>query len=301
MHTNGRKPRVPFARRVWLHSKNKPLPTYGVNISESGIFLQTSDPPMVGEEIELNFSIEEHSNIVAIAKVIWVKPFELINVDGRLPGLGAQFTSLDDEAVRQIRAYVTQQEPRIKLVKQENVTQVRPLEKPARPVANEENAFEKAMLLQIKGDPAPLHGFSSKLTEDGLEFHVDYVPDNSIVKRSQQLERLKKLKGTIALPVQIHSANYRFDEDGNQRILDLKLDFTEIVGDLENTLNKLANDQTPRRPRSSQDSGTNFRRLQNTGISQAVIRQRPWVRVLKQALTIVSGVIAGLIISQFIH
>jgi uncharacterized protein (TIGR02266 family) len=91
----------------------KPLRLWGENLSEDGIFLQTSQPWTVGERLALRIPIEEERVVIRQAEVVWVRPFEPINVDGRLPGIGVRFLSVDPPyraAIRQLLLRVEQEQ-----------------------------------------------------------------------------------------------------------------------------------------------------------------------------------------------
>jgi uncharacterized protein (TIGR02266 family) len=83
----------------------KPLRLWGENLSEGGIFLQTSQPWSVGERLALRIPVEDERVVIRQAEVAWVRPFEPINVDGRLPGIGVRFLAVDPPyraAIRQL-------------------------------------------------------------------------------------------------------------------------------------------------------------------------------------------------------
>jgi len=83
----------------------KPLKLWGENLSEGGIFLQTNQPWLIGEKLALRIPVEEERVVIRQAEVAWVRPFEPINVDGRMAGIGVRFLSIDPPyraAIRQV-------------------------------------------------------------------------------------------------------------------------------------------------------------------------------------------------------
>ncbi|HEY4118110.1 MAG TPA: PilZ domain-containing protein [Byssovorax sp.] len=100
--------RAPFFAEVDIVAASLPAPrrVWGSDVSESGIFLQTTQPFRVGDRVSLRFDLEEHEVHVRAAEVMWVRAFEPIAVDGRLPGVGLKFVALDPPARAALRRFV---------------------------------------------------------------------------------------------------------------------------------------------------------------------------------------------------
>lgn len=83
-----------------------PQRLWGQDLSEAGIFLQTTKPYHPGDRLSLRFDVTGNEVHVRAAEVVWVRPFEPISVDGSLPGIGVRFLSVDPPARAAIRRYV---------------------------------------------------------------------------------------------------------------------------------------------------------------------------------------------------
>ena len=70
------------AMRVWCH-----------DVSETGMFLQTTEPFRTGETVSLRFDVDQQEVHVRAAEVVWVRSFEPISLDGKEPGVGLRFIS----------------------------------------------------------------------------------------------------------------------------------------------------------------------------------------------------------------
>ncbi len=101
-------PRASFFAEVDVLCAAEAMPqrVWGQNLSETGVFLQTTKPFHPGDRLSLRFDIAESEVHVRAAEVVWVKPFEPINVDGTLPGVGVRFLSVDPPTRAAIRRYV---------------------------------------------------------------------------------------------------------------------------------------------------------------------------------------------------
>lgn len=93
---------------VLTHGEAMPQRYWGQNLSEAGMFVQTSRSFAPGDRLSLRFDVDAQEVHVRAAEVVWVKPFEPINVDGQLPGVGVRFLSVDPPARAAIRRYVNQ-------------------------------------------------------------------------------------------------------------------------------------------------------------------------------------------------
>ena len=80
------------AMRVWCH-----------DVSETGMFLQTTEPFRTGETVSLRFDVDQQEVHVRAAEVVWVRSFEPISLDGKEPGVGLRFISVDPPARAALR------------------------------------------------------------------------------------------------------------------------------------------------------------------------------------------------------
>ncbi|MCC7110684.1 MAG: AMIN domain-containing protein, partial [Deltaproteobacteria bacterium] len=78
-------------------------------VSETGMFLQTTHPYRVGDRVALRFDLEDNEVHVRAAEVMWVRSFEPISVDGRIPGVGVRFVTLDPPARAALRRLVREE------------------------------------------------------------------------------------------------------------------------------------------------------------------------------------------------
>ena len=221
------KPRVPFTSKVWyrLPQSKKAISSVGANLSESGIFVQTTDPPEVGSQIGLQFFVEGSDQPVeAIAQVIWVKPFEPINIDGLLPGMGAKFLTIGASSVDSIRCFV-----------EDNIKKT----PPPPPVhtntilqSNEKKItsfpLENPMVLQLKGDHEPIFGYSTEIDQGSIRFCTDFVPKESVAHGLENKSVAKKVRGCIGIPVEIEQIARQQHGSADPRQLSMSLDFIEL-------------------------------------------------------------------------
>lgn len=109
-HNARQTDRAPFFTEIDVLSAGTPTPRrlWGADVSESGVFLQTTHPYRVGDRVALRFDVDEHEVHVRAAEVMWVRPFEPISVDGRLPGIGLRFITVDPPARAALRRLVRQ-------------------------------------------------------------------------------------------------------------------------------------------------------------------------------------------------
>src|SRR5207244_9839782 len=79
--------RAPFFAEVDVVAAGLPAPrrVWGTDVSETGMFLQTTQPFRIGDRVSIRFDVAEREVHVRAAEVMWVRPFEPINVDGKLP------------------------------------------------------------------------------------------------------------------------------------------------------------------------------------------------------------------------
>ncbi len=70
---------------------------YSKNISAGGIFIETRTPLPVGTTVEMRFQPPGASGVIdVVGKVVWVNPYRE-GEENPNPGMGIQFTGLDDE------------------------------------------------------------------------------------------------------------------------------------------------------------------------------------------------------------
>jgi uncharacterized protein (TIGR02266 family) len=82
-----------FEEFVTQHSKN---------ISETGIFLQTTDPQAPGSELVLEFEVEGGTQLIrGLGEVVWARGPKA--AQDRPPGMGVRFTSLDAQSRKLIQ------------------------------------------------------------------------------------------------------------------------------------------------------------------------------------------------------
>lgn len=105
--------RAPFSARVDVvpHGTPTALSVWCQDLSETGMFVQTTEAFMVGDLLSLRFEVDGQPVHIRAAEVVWIRRFEPINVDGRLPGLGLRFVSIDPPARAAMRRAVQRGRP----------------------------------------------------------------------------------------------------------------------------------------------------------------------------------------------
>jgi Tfp pilus assembly protein PilZ len=105
--------RAPFSARVDVvpHGTPGSVAVWCQDLSETGMFVQTTEAFVVGDLLSLRFEVDGHPVHVRAAEVVWIRRFEPINVDGRLPGLGLRFVSIDPPARAALRRVVQRGRP----------------------------------------------------------------------------------------------------------------------------------------------------------------------------------------------
>ncbi len=69
---------------------------YSRNLSEGGMFIQTSNPRPVGTCVYLEFSLKNGDELVRVkAEVVWTRSLEESN-DSNPPGMGLKFLDMDE-------------------------------------------------------------------------------------------------------------------------------------------------------------------------------------------------------------
>jgi hypothetical protein len=107
--------RAPFFAEVDVLQReaDEPRRVWGTDVSEGGMFLQTTHPFRIGEKVSLRFDVpvdrgdgnEDHEVHIRAAEVRWVRPFAPVAVDGQLPGIGLKFLALDPPARAALRRF----------------------------------------------------------------------------------------------------------------------------------------------------------------------------------------------------
>jgi hypothetical protein len=99
--------RAPFIAEVDILATGAPVPrrVWGSDVSETGIFLQTTHPFRVGDRVSLRFDVAAQEVHVRAAEVMWVRPFEPVSVDGRMPGIGIKFLAVDPPTRAALRRF----------------------------------------------------------------------------------------------------------------------------------------------------------------------------------------------------
>lgn len=110
-HNARQTDRAPFFAEIDVLAADTPAPRrlWGGDVSETGMFLQTTHPYRVGDRVALRFDLDDSEVHVRAAEVMWVRPFEPISVDGRMPGVGVRFVTLDPPARAALRRLVREE------------------------------------------------------------------------------------------------------------------------------------------------------------------------------------------------
>lgn len=100
--------RAPFFAEVDVLAAGTPAPrrVWGSDVSETGMFLQTTHPFRIGDRVSLRFDCADDAVHVRAAEVMWVRPFESVSVDGKMPGVGLKFVALDPPSRAALRKMV---------------------------------------------------------------------------------------------------------------------------------------------------------------------------------------------------
>lgn len=109
-HSARQTDRAPFFAEIDLLAADAVTPRrlWGGDVSEAGMFVQTTHPYRVGDKVALRFDLDDQEVHVRAAEVMWVRPFEPISVDGKMPGVGLRFVTLDPPARAALRRLVRQ-------------------------------------------------------------------------------------------------------------------------------------------------------------------------------------------------
>jgi molecular chaperone DnaK len=103
-------PRVDFFNRVHVlvPDDNTSIDVFASNVSRGGMFLRSNRPLPKGKKITLEFETKNGPVRVDESEVVWNKPFDPINVDGKSPGMGVQFRNVSSDARQKIESFITE-------------------------------------------------------------------------------------------------------------------------------------------------------------------------------------------------
>lgn len=89
-----RQPRLPISLEVAYRTAGAFLVSYSINLSKGGIFLETSQPLEIGEQLTLKFDVPGVGPLEVLGTVAWVRAG---SHDGLPDGMGIQFDQLDQQ------------------------------------------------------------------------------------------------------------------------------------------------------------------------------------------------------------
>jgi type IV pilus assembly protein PilZ len=89
-----RQPRLPISLEVAYRTAGAFLVSYSINLSKGGIFLETSQPLEIGEQLTLKFDVPGVGPLEVVGTVAWVRAG---SHDGLPDGMGIQFDMLDQK------------------------------------------------------------------------------------------------------------------------------------------------------------------------------------------------------------
>lgn len=88
--------RIPIQILVDYKAEGSYLFDFCKDIGSGGIFIETSTPKEIGDELELTFTIpDSKQTITTLGKVIWSQPY--VEGNKQPAGMGIQFISFSDE------------------------------------------------------------------------------------------------------------------------------------------------------------------------------------------------------------
>ena len=79
--------RVPGKLKISYIDEGDYLFSHTKDISADGMFIQTENPPQVGESVDLTFSIGKLKNVSIAAKVVWINALD----SSKDSGMGVRF------------------------------------------------------------------------------------------------------------------------------------------------------------------------------------------------------------------
>lgn len=103
-------PRVKMQAAIDLHSENNFFAGFSANISDGGLFVATVNLVPIGTEIDLTFTLPTGERISAHGVVRWRREVN-DKLPDAFPGIGVQFTKLQDDAHHAITRFVASREP----------------------------------------------------------------------------------------------------------------------------------------------------------------------------------------------
>ncbi|HCF61453.1 MAG TPA: TIGR02266 family protein [Myxococcales bacterium] len=99
-----RYPRAALGSRCWCETDGITLYARAMNVSEGGLFIRTYAPLQRGSPARLRFPVDKGGEVAADAVVVWVRePAEPEHV---VPGMGLQFTTIDEASLAAIRDFI---------------------------------------------------------------------------------------------------------------------------------------------------------------------------------------------------
>ena len=100
--------RVPLrVLRVETELKGEVFFGYAINLSVTGIFIQTSSPKEVGTQFRVRFSLPRDPKIIeCLTEVVWSRHYT--GKTGVSPGMGLRFIDLNPECQEAIAKFISQ-------------------------------------------------------------------------------------------------------------------------------------------------------------------------------------------------
>ncbi len=102
--------RVKMQAAITMSSDNNFFNGFSTNISDGGVFIATVTQLPIGTEMDLSFSLPSGEQIKAHGVVRWTREVNDKTPD-IMPGLGVQFTQIDEAALAAIQDFVRDREP----------------------------------------------------------------------------------------------------------------------------------------------------------------------------------------------
>lgn len=91
-----REPRIPIQLKVDVESPNNHyLFEYSTNLSQNGIFIQTTEPEEPGTLVNIQFTLPNNQVIRTRGEVIWVNSID--SEEEEEPGMGVKFIGISDD------------------------------------------------------------------------------------------------------------------------------------------------------------------------------------------------------------
>jgi uncharacterized protein (TIGR02266 family) len=103
-------PRVRMQATVDLHSDNNFFTGFSSNLSDGGLFVATVNLLPIGTEVDVTFSLPSGEKVAAKGTVRWLREVN-DKLPDSFPGLGIQFTSLDNKDQAAIDGFLAEREP----------------------------------------------------------------------------------------------------------------------------------------------------------------------------------------------